>query len=269
MYYADEVRKPDEVKIKGELRAAEVEMAKSLVENLSEPFDPEKYDDTYRKELLELMRAKAKGRKLPEPAEEEEGEVVDLMAALRESVERTSQRGDGKTTAGRPAKRKNEQEDRPQGKLRACREARRVPEEARPTKTPEPFGAKKGTSKELVMQRHDASWLTTTSAWRWNGALASWAVPKGSRSSPGSCTSRYTSMTIRSSTRPSKGDSKGEYGEGIWSRSGTTERTSCSREKRNGGLTVRLHGERLDGVGALVPARSTREKNWLIMQARR
>jgi DNA end-binding protein Ku len=64
-------------------------MAKSLVENLSEPFDPGKYDDTYRKELLQLIRAKAKGRKLPEPKEADEGEVVDLMAALRESVERT------------------------------------------------------------------------------------------------------------------------------------------------------------------------------------
>jgi DNA end-binding protein Ku len=88
MYYADEVRKPEKVK-SGELRKAEVEMAKSLVENLSESFDPEKYDDTYRKELLDLLRAKAKGKKLPEPAAEEEGEVVDLMAALRESVERT------------------------------------------------------------------------------------------------------------------------------------------------------------------------------------
>ena len=65
------------------------EMAKSLVENLSEPFKPEKYDDTYRKELLDLIRAKAAGQPLPEPAPEQEGEVVDLLAALRESVERT------------------------------------------------------------------------------------------------------------------------------------------------------------------------------------
>jgi DNA end-binding protein Ku len=64
-------------------------MAKSLVENLSGSFKPEKYDDTYRKELLDLIRAKAKGKKLPEPAEEEEAEVVDLMAALKESVAQT------------------------------------------------------------------------------------------------------------------------------------------------------------------------------------
>jgi len=64
-------------------------MAKSLVENLSGDFKPERYDDTYRKELLDLIRAKAKGAKLPEPAGEQEAEVVDLMAALRESVART------------------------------------------------------------------------------------------------------------------------------------------------------------------------------------
>jgi DNA end-binding protein Ku len=92
MYYADEVRQPEKVDGKARLQKPEVEMAKSLVENLSEPFKPEKYDDTYRKELLDLLRAKAKGKPLPEPEAEEEGEVVDLMAALRESVERTQKK---------------------------------------------------------------------------------------------------------------------------------------------------------------------------------
>jgi len=89
MYYADEVRQVEPVDSKAELRAAEVKMAKSLVENLTEAFEPEKYDDTYRKELLELLRAKAAGKPVPEPEPEETAEVVDLMAALRESVERT------------------------------------------------------------------------------------------------------------------------------------------------------------------------------------
>ncbi len=61
MYYADEVRKPEKVSAKGELRKAEVDMAKSLVENLSEPFDPEKYDDTYRKELLAAAAREGEG----------------------------------------------------------------------------------------------------------------------------------------------------------------------------------------------------------------
>lgn len=92
MYYADEVRRPgellDEVGEPGRPAEAEVELAKSLVENLSAKFDPERYDDTYRSELLDLIRAKAEVEPLPEPREEE-AEVVDLMQALRESVERT------------------------------------------------------------------------------------------------------------------------------------------------------------------------------------
>ena len=105
MYYADEVRQPEEVAGNGkvEVRKPEVEMAKSLVENLSAEFDPGKYDDTYRKELLELLRAKAKGAPLPEPEEESDGEVVDLMAALRESVERTQKKSGGRKRARKSA----------------------------------------------------------------------------------------------------------------------------------------------------------------------
>jgi DNA end-binding protein Ku len=92
MYYPDEIREPESVNSKGKLQKAEVDMAKSLVENLSSSFKPDKYDDTYRKELLALIRAKAKGKDLPEPQEPEEGEVIDLMAALRESVDQTKKR---------------------------------------------------------------------------------------------------------------------------------------------------------------------------------
>ena len=104
MYYADEIREPESVDANARVQTAEVDMAKSLVENLSASFDPKKYDDTYRKELLDLIRAKAKGKELPEPAEEEEGEVVDLMAALRESVEQT--RSKKRNPASKKASRK-------------------------------------------------------------------------------------------------------------------------------------------------------------------
>ena len=97
MYYADEIRSPERLQEgedgrKAQVRKEEVEMAKQLVESLSASFDPQKYDDTYRKELLDLIRAKAKGQKLPEPEPEEQGEVIDLMAALRESVKRSKKR---------------------------------------------------------------------------------------------------------------------------------------------------------------------------------
>jgi DNA end-binding protein Ku len=104
MYYADEVREPEKVDGRVQVRKPEVEMAKSLVENLSGKFDPKKYDDTYRKELLDLLRAKAKGKPLPEPEEEPEGEVVDLMTALRESVDRTKKSSGRKRSRSRAKK---------------------------------------------------------------------------------------------------------------------------------------------------------------------
>jgi len=103
MYYADEVREPEKADGSVRLQKPEVEMAKSLVENLSADFDPSKYDDTYRKELLQLLRKKAAGKPLPEPEDEPEGEVVDLMAALRESVERTQKKGGRRRRAKKSA----------------------------------------------------------------------------------------------------------------------------------------------------------------------
>jgi DNA end-binding protein Ku len=101
MYFADEIRKPESVDAGGKLRSAEVEMARSLVDNLSDSFDPEKYDDTYRKELLDLLREKAETGEISSPAEEpEEAEVVDLMSALRESVERTKRQQAGSRRGG-------------------------------------------------------------------------------------------------------------------------------------------------------------------------
>jgi DNA end-binding protein Ku len=96
MYYADEVRRPEELDPDVDLdvkpRKAEIDMAKTLVENLTAAFDPGRYTDTYRSELMKLIRKKAKGVPLPEQPEEEEAEVVDLMQALRESVRRTQKR---------------------------------------------------------------------------------------------------------------------------------------------------------------------------------
>ena len=88
MYYADEVRRPEAAPTP-RVRDAEVEMAKTLIENLAASFDPEKYHDRYRNELLELLQKKAEGEPLPEPKAEEGGEVVDLMEALRQSVAAT------------------------------------------------------------------------------------------------------------------------------------------------------------------------------------
>jgi DNA end-binding protein Ku len=76
-------------------------MAKTLIENLAAKWEPDRYHDRYRNELLDLLKRKAEGEPLPEPAVEEGGEVVDLMEALRQSVEATK-----KSTRKKAAKRK-------------------------------------------------------------------------------------------------------------------------------------------------------------------
>jgi DNA end-binding protein Ku len=91
MYYADEVRRPEEAP-KPQVRGPEVEMAKTLIENLAAKWDPEKYHDSYRNQLLDLLQKKAEGEPLPEPKADEGGEVVDLMEALRQSVAATQKK---------------------------------------------------------------------------------------------------------------------------------------------------------------------------------
>ena len=112
MYYADEVRKPEEAP-RPQVRKPEVDMAKTLIENLAGKWEPEKYTDRYRNQLLDLLRKKARGKPLPEPQEAEGGEVVDLMEALKQSVQATKRRSSSgkrssskkkKSTSRRPAR---------------------------------------------------------------------------------------------------------------------------------------------------------------------
>src|SRR5215210_5900332 len=97
MYYSDEVRQPEEAPTP-EVRKAEVDMAKTLIENLAAKWDPERYHDQYRNELLELLQKKAEGEPLPEPQADGGGEVVDLMEALKASVQATKKRRAGSKT---------------------------------------------------------------------------------------------------------------------------------------------------------------------------
>jgi DNA end-binding protein Ku len=72
------------------IREQEMAMATQLVQNLAEPFDPEKYTDDYRANLMKLIRAKMKGKKLTavEPeADDEDSKVLDLMARLQASLD--------------------------------------------------------------------------------------------------------------------------------------------------------------------------------------
>jgi len=73
----------------------EVDMARQLVDSLSTDWEPDKYHDTYRERVLELIEKKAEGQEIVLQPVEEPKEVPDLMAALEASVKAAKGRGDG------------------------------------------------------------------------------------------------------------------------------------------------------------------------------
>ena len=102
MLFADEVVDPDKV---DELASArdvdttkrELDIAKQLIDSLAGPFEPDKYHDEYRDQVLDLVERKAAGEEIavqPE-AEEEDAPVPDLMAALKASLDQVRDRDAG------------------------------------------------------------------------------------------------------------------------------------------------------------------------------
>ncbi len=96
MIWPDEVRVPDFGFLDEEIavRPQELAMANSLIDSMADDFDPSQYSDGYREALQQVIDAKIEGRELVEPSGGEApaaAGVVDLMAALRASVERAKQ----------------------------------------------------------------------------------------------------------------------------------------------------------------------------------
>lgn len=97
MFFPDEVRSTDLVPLESRgitIHDNELKMARQLVENLASPFDPEKYRDEYREKVLEMIQAKVAGEKVEVPQAPEKAKIVDLMEALRASLQMTEKEGE-------------------------------------------------------------------------------------------------------------------------------------------------------------------------------
>jgi DNA end-binding protein Ku len=101
MYWPDEIRAADFdiLDKRVQVRDNEVQMAKSLIDNLTEPFKPEKFKDEYREALLEIVEKKVAGEEIEVVPEPEPTKVVDLMEALKASVEQTKKKAAPKKAA--------------------------------------------------------------------------------------------------------------------------------------------------------------------------
>lgn len=106
MLWPDEIRTPDFGFLDEpvDVRPQEVSMAGALIDSLSADFDPSQYGDAYREALNEMIDAKVAGREVVQPtdAPAEGGAVVDLMSALRASVDAAKAKRAGAAGAGAP-----------------------------------------------------------------------------------------------------------------------------------------------------------------------
>ena len=102
MFFADEIRPTKGIKPrKAAVGKQELAMALDLVDRFRSRFEPERYEDTYRAALLEVIEQKRKGKEVHREPTTDEGEPVDLLAALRASVEAHSRKGNGRARGAR------------------------------------------------------------------------------------------------------------------------------------------------------------------------
>jgi DNA end-binding protein Ku len=109
-----------------DINSRELSIAKQLVDSLSGEFDPDKYRDTYRDEVLALVERKAEGKEIAvQPdAEEEDAEVPDLMSALKASLDAVRAReGDGDGAAEKQPAAKKPAAKKPAAKKPAAKKA--------------------------------------------------------------------------------------------------------------------------------------------------
>jgi DNA end-binding protein Ku len=113
MLFPDEILPPerlDEIKDAAEVKTTkrELEIAEQLIESLAADFEPEKYRDTYRQQVLSLIERKAEGKEIAvqPPAEEVSAPAPDLMSALKASLDAVRAAGDGGEKRKKPAAKK-------------------------------------------------------------------------------------------------------------------------------------------------------------------
>lgn len=89
MYWPDEIREAEfpTIDVDAKVRGQEVEMARTLIQNLTEPWNPGQYKDGYREALLSIVEKKMAGEVIEVAPEAPAAKVVDLMKALKASVE--------------------------------------------------------------------------------------------------------------------------------------------------------------------------------------
>lgn len=92
--YAEELASADELNIpsKKQVKKTELDIAIKFIEQLTKPFKPDNYVDTYTEEMMQIINQKAKGLKVKAPRAAREPKTQDIMELLKESLKQTRKR---------------------------------------------------------------------------------------------------------------------------------------------------------------------------------
>ena len=311
LHYEDEVRKYDPFfsEISGETSDDDLlGVATELIKRKSAPFHVDHYKDHYKEALRDLIKTKlsSRGKKTVETSDEapkRSGDnVIDLMAALKESLQSSegkpaSGKSGAKTSASKSetksasksstrssAAKKNSAAQESELAMAGAKDLLKQYREKRDfAKTEEPSGGtSRGRAKSgalsFVVQKHDASRLHYDFRIELDGVLKSWAVTKGPSTNPAD-----KRLAVHVEDHPLDYGAfegtipQGEYGGGtvmLWDQ-GTWEPIGDPHEGlEKGDLKMRINGQRMKGEWVLVHMKGRDNKlkngavreNWLLIK---
>ena len=93
LFFSEEVKEAPKELGHPQVQEAELTMAKTLINAMVQPFQPEQYHDEYKAKLWEIINKKIQGKEITAPAENIQVNVIDIMEALKQSLARVKSNG--------------------------------------------------------------------------------------------------------------------------------------------------------------------------------
>lgn len=93
LFFAEEVKEAPKEANHPSIQEAELSMAKTLINAMVQPFQPEQYKDEYKAKLWDIINQKIQGKEITAPAENIQVNVIDIMEALRQSLAKVNSNG--------------------------------------------------------------------------------------------------------------------------------------------------------------------------------
>lgn len=104
LFFDEEIQKSPAQNLNIELSDKEINLAKTIIENMSESFDAEKFKNEYKERLMDAISSKINGKEIVAPKEVKDNKIINLMEALQESLKQTKEKSKAKKTETQKAR---------------------------------------------------------------------------------------------------------------------------------------------------------------------